>query len=207
MDEKGTPHTRDNTMPTNGDEYLEGMLISVVLGVFYTMNAYMPILMWYLVRKDDILGMKNNDMYKFSWYTLYALHFFVFLPLALLWPFTYIGSSVIVDFYDVANWYVGTVGAFIVFITVTALWALSAILYESNTYISSSYIWQEMLLYLVIEVFAWYTTVWEYPKAHRQFYYAYYIEIAEENKPQSKEASTESEDEEEINEDPDGVNV
>lgn len=30
-----------------------------------------------------------------------------------------------------------------------------------------------MLLYILIEGFAWYTTVWEYSKAHEQFYYAH----------------------------------
>ena len=29
-----------------------------------------------------------------------------------------------------------------------------------------------MIIYVLIEALAWYTTVWEYPKAHDQYYYA-----------------------------------
>ena|ERR1719469_96635 len=182
MDEKGTPHTRDNTMPVNGEEYREGLLISVAVGAYYTLNAYLPILVYYAWRKDVISSMTNNSSYKFAWELLYGTHFFTFLPMALLWPFTYIGSAVIVDFYDVANWYLGTLAAGSIYLTVATAFILAALLYEDTTAVSSTFIWQEMILYIVLETLAWYTSVYEYPKAHRQFYYAFFIDIGEENK-------------------------
>ena len=109
--------------------------------------------------------------------------------MALLWPFTYIGSSVIVDFYDVANWYVGTLAAGAVYATVASTFLLAALFYEENTAVSSGYIWLETILYVVIETLAWYTSVWEYPKAHRQFYYAYSIDLAEENEASEQQQS------------------
>ena len=67
MDEKGTPHTRDNTMPVDGDEYREGLLISVAVGFYYTFNAYLPILAWYSQRSDKVTAMSNNSIYKYAW--------------------------------------------------------------------------------------------------------------------------------------------
>ena len=63
---------------------------------------------------------------------LYATHFIVFLPMAFIWPFTYLGYTLIIDFYDIANIWVGTVGAGGVILLVSFFWILSAIFYEEN---------------------------------------------------------------------------
>ena len=93
-------------------------------------------------------------------------HFLLLGPLACLWPLTYLGSSVIVDFYDLANFWVGTVAASAMYGTIASVLIMAAIFYTADKSISSGYIWQEMVLYLVVEAFAWYLSVWEYPKAH-----------------------------------------
>lgn len=166
MNEIGGPPSRDNTMPVTADQFTEGLYISVFVGLYYAFNAYMPAMVWFTVREDDIMAMKENWFYKKAWQVLYMAHFLLFTPMALLWPLSYLGSSVIVNFYDLTNYWIGTVAGGVLYLSVATLFALAAFFYETDTAVSSGYIWQEMVLYIVLETFAWYVTVWEYPKAH-----------------------------------------
>ena len=96
------------------------------------MNAYFPIMWWFTFKMDDVDTNKSiNRMYRFAWYVMWTMHWTIFSPMAFLWPFTYIGSSVIVDFYDVANWYLGTLAASGLYATVACLFALAALNYTS----------------------------------------------------------------------------
>jgi hypothetical protein len=52
--------------------------------------------------------------------------------MAFIWPFTYLGYTLIIDFYDIANIWVGTVGAGGVILLVSFFWILSAIFYKKN---------------------------------------------------------------------------
>ena len=130
------PSTRDNTKPVTEEQFMHGMWISLAVGLYYTFNAYLPIVSWYGWRKKDILAMSTNSLYKTSWYLLYASHFIVFTPMALLWPFTYSGSSVVVEFYDLANWYLGSVVAAGVYLSVASVFALSIMTYSEATEVS-----------------------------------------------------------------------
>ena len=85
----------------------------------------------------------------------------------LIWPFTYLGSSVIVDFYDQANWYVGTLAAGSLYGLVFLTFIISALSLKETTRVTKGFIWMEALLYLAIEGLSWYVSIWEYPKAHR----------------------------------------
>jgi len=167
----GAPATRDNTEPVTQDEFSQGMWISLLIGVFYALNGFVPMLVWFGGHKDTVLQMQGNKVYKAAWKALFVSHIVVYVPMAVIWPFTYIGSTTIVEFYDLANWYVGTLAAGAIFVTVTFMWMLAALSYEEQTSsssatISESYMWIETLLYIFMEAFGWYTTVWEYPKAH-----------------------------------------
>ena len=171
-DRNSVIETTETQEPVTQDEFTEGMWISIVVGLYYTLNASVPIMAWYGWRRVGVLGMDNNTFYKAAWYTLYPLHFFIFTPMAFLWPMTYTGVSVVVNFYDLANWYLGSVAAAFVYSFVAIMWLFAALFYEETDVITNRGIWQEMLLYLLIEAFAWYTSVWEYSKAHEQFYFA-----------------------------------
>ena len=153
-------------------EFIEGMYLSLAIGLYYTFNAFMPILAWYGRRKYDILAMPNNIFYKLSWYLFFALHFFAFSPMAFLWPATYIGSGLILDFYDLANFYMGTVGAFAIYLFVGLLWLISMLFYGSNDVVSRLGMFEEMVMYFALEALAWTYTVKLYPVAHTNFYYA-----------------------------------
>ena len=110
--------------------------------------------------------MDGNTMYKLAWYFTYATHFIVFTPMAFLWPFTYLGSPLIVEFYNLANYYLGTVVATGVYSLNIFMWILAVIFYDETTTMTRRSVWQEMLLYIMIEGFSWYTSVYEYPLAH-----------------------------------------
>ena len=175
MTEVSTPETYDNVSPVTDEQYRNGMIISIAVGLYYTFNAFYPILAWYGWRKEDIrtMAVDNgvNKWYMLAWYVMYGLHFIVFSPMAFLWPFTYLGSTLIVDFYDIANLYLGTVAATLVYLTVTTMFFISMLFYKDSTVITRRQIWLELALYVLVEAFAWYTTIWEYPKAHDQFYF------------------------------------
>ena len=109
------------------------MWISIGVGAYYFFNAFFPIITWYGIRKDDILAMSNNGLYKAAWYSFYPLHWFVFTPMALLWPLTYTGSAVVVDFYEIANIYLGTILAGGVYMFVFAMFMLSYVSYDEAT--------------------------------------------------------------------------
>ena len=168
------------------EEYNEGRLISIVVGLYYTLNASIPIIAWYGWRRPDILAMEENVFYKVAWYSLYPLHFIVFTPMAFLWPMTYSGVSVVVNFYDLANWWLGSVVAGFVYIFVASMFALAGLTYSETSSQTNRGIWQELVLYLLIEAFAWYTSVWEYSKAHEQFYYANRTELIASDGPSTK---------------------
>ena len=125
--------------------------------------------------------MENNKLYKGAWRVLWIAHTVIFAPMAVLWMFTYMGSSTIVNFYNEAMWYIGTVAAASIFTLISLLFMLSGIAYEESSLVSQGYIFLETFLYIFMELFAWYTTVWEYPKAHDQFYYANRIILEEES--------------------------
>ena len=143
-----------------------------MVGLYYTFNAFVPIFAWYMFRRVDILAMTENTFYKLAWYSMYALHFFVFTPMALVWSMTYLNVAVVIYFYDLANWYLGTVAAGFVYGYVAIMWTLAALTYTETSTITNRGVWQEMFMYVLIEIFAWYTTVWEYPTAHNQYYFA-----------------------------------
>ena len=149
------------------------MIVSLAVGFYYFVNAFLPILVWYIAKKDSILAIQeSNIFYVIAWYTMMSAHWVVFLPMALLWPLTYLGNQVVTDFYDLANWWLGSIVAGITYSTIAVAFTLSAIFYEDNTYTTRNGILSELTFYLLIEAFAWYTSVWEYPVAHYQFYYA-----------------------------------
>ena len=141
------------------------MYISLAVGLYYTMNAFMPIIAWYGWRREPIKSMTTNKLYSIAWYMLYASHFIVFLPMSILWPFTYLGSSVVVEFYDLANTMIGTIGGGSVILLVSLFWMMSVILYKDNKVISRRAMLQEMFLYILIEGFSWYVSIWEWPNA------------------------------------------
>ena len=96
------------------------------------MNAYFPIMVWFAFKEDKVDSNKSiNGWYRFAWYVLWTMHWTIFSPMAFLWPFTYFGSSVIVDFYDIANWYLGTLAASGLYATVACLFALAALNFTS----------------------------------------------------------------------------
>jgi len=159
------PATKDNTHPVTEAEFREGFYISMAIGLYYILNALGPIIVWYGARRVVVLSLIGNRIYKVSWYLLYAMHFIIFFPLAVMWPFTYIGSSVIVEFYDIAHTWIAAVGGGGVLLLVTFLWTISALAYKDNDIISKREMVQELFLYILIEVFAWYVSIWEWPKA------------------------------------------
>jgi hypothetical protein len=63
MDERARPATTDNTGPVTDAEFKEGLYISVAIGLYYTINAFLPIIAWYGWRKDDILDLAENKIY------------------------------------------------------------------------------------------------------------------------------------------------
>ena len=86
------PATQDNTPPVTDAEFKKGMIISVAIGLYYVMNALMPIVAWYGWRRVPTRSLhKTNKIYIDAWYMLYAAHFIVYLPMAFMWPFTYSG--------------------------------------------------------------------------------------------------------------------
>ena len=172
MNDSNPISTVDNTAPVTEEEYNEGMWISVMVGLYYTFNAFLPITVWYGERRVGVKAMEGNTLYELAWYTMYALHFFVFLPMAMIWPMTYTRATVVVEAYDLANLYLGTYAAGVVYIFVAFMWLLAVITFEDTTSITKRGVFYEFLLYVLIENFAWYVTVWEYSKAHEQFYFA-----------------------------------
>lgn len=130
------PVTRDSSEPVTEAEFMEGMWISIGVGLYYSLNAFLPIIAWYGWRKYDILDMSKNKFYKAAWYTLYPLHWFAFTPMAFLWPFTYAGSSIVLDFYDIATWHLGTRLAIIIYGTVSFMWLLAFLFYSETEVIT-----------------------------------------------------------------------
>ena len=123
------------------EEFNEGMYISIMVGLYYTFNAFVPILAWYGWRRVDILAMDGNTFYKIAWYSLYALHFIVFTPMAFIWPMTYSGIAVVVEFYDLANWYLGSVAAGVVYSYVSLMWIFAAFFYSDTDSLNSGGVW------------------------------------------------------------------
>lgn len=159
--------------------YNQGFYISIALGIYYTANAIVPISLWYGNRDTEIRSLTNNKMYKGAWYFMYVMHWAIFMPMMILWPLTYTRNAVLLDFYYTANWYLGTLGGTAVY-ALTALWFLiAAIAYQDTTVVLRWNIWLEVLAYLVIEGFAWYTTVYEYPKARDWYYKATTVTVAD----------------------------
>lgn len=117
------------------------MWVSIMVGLYYTFNAFVPIIAWYGWRRVDILAMDGNTFYKMAWYSLYPLHFFVFLPMALIWPMTYTGQSVVINFYDIAHVFLGTVAAGVTYIFVSLTWFLAAFFYSETDAVSKKEIW------------------------------------------------------------------
>ena len=148
------------------------MFLSLAIGMYYTLNAFLPITFWYGKRRPPTLAMPNNFLYKLSWYVFFSLHFMAFMPMALLWPATYIGSDLILDFYDLANFYLGTIGALGIITIVSLMWMISILFYQTSDVITRGSIFQEMILYITVELLAWTYTVKLYPRAHTDFYYA-----------------------------------
>lgn len=90
------PETVEEKTPVTVEEFREGMLISIVVGLYYTFNAFVPIIAWYGFRRVGVRAMSDNTFYKIAWYSMYALHFFIFTPMAFIWPMTYTGVTVVI---------------------------------------------------------------------------------------------------------------
>ena len=141
MNDQNSIETIEEKTAVTEEEYNEGKWISIMVGLYYTFNAFAPIIAWYGWRRVDILAMEKNIFYKVAWYSMYSLHFFVFTPMAFVWPMTYSGVSVVVDFYDLANWYLGSVVAGFVYVYVASMFALAALFYSDTSAQSSRGIW------------------------------------------------------------------
>merc|ERR1712187_44171 len=52
-------------------------------------------------------------------------------------------------------------------------WLLAFIFYDEAdaAIITRREMWQELVIYVLVEALAWYTSVWEFPKAYSQFYF------------------------------------
>ena len=85
-------------------------LASVFLGSAWMLEAYLPILVWYLWRRPEIRNLKeSNPWYYRAWNFMWISHYFVFQVPAIIWPFTYLGSQTVNYFYILVNYWVGTV--------------------------------------------------------------------------------------------------
>lgn len=101
-------------------------LPSLILGVIIILEAFLPLLMWSLLRSTDIeAAFDLNPWYTRAWKWMYMSHYFVFGLAALLWPFTFLGSQVVNDFFMLENFFVTTILGFI-FVTINLILFLMA---------------------------------------------------------------------------------
>ena len=133
MDSSSLVEPVENLGPLTEAEYFEGLLMSIFVGAFYTLNAFLPIIAWFGWKKADIQALSGMFFYKLAWRTMITTHWIVFLPMALIWPMTYLGNEVILDFYTLANWYIGNVASGFVFSGVAIVWLMAWIFYTSGT--------------------------------------------------------------------------
>ena len=112
------------------------MIVSIAVGLFYTANAFWPITLWFGWIKKQIDSTTTNKTYRTAWIALVYSHLILFSPMALLWPFTYIGSGIVIEFWDLANWWLGTLAASSIFLTVGTIWLVAASMYEDTSVFS-----------------------------------------------------------------------
>ena len=107
---------------------------SLVFGAMLTLEAYMPILIWYMGRNDTITSVKSsNGWYYRTWQFMTVAHAFVFGLPALLWPFTYLGSQTVNDMYILMSYFLVILAGLGVASLTTLLYALAYLLHEDNT--------------------------------------------------------------------------
>lgn len=160
-----------------------GLIISIAVGLFHTANGFWPLVAWYgWVKKELEAEGDNLTTYRLAWRVLVWSHLVVFSPVALLWPFTYMGSSVVVEFYDLLNWWIGTLSLSAIVVLVAIFWIIAAAAYKTNATVSKRAIWLELAVYLLLESFGWYAAVFNYPMAHNWYYYSDRVKEAEDKK-------------------------
>ena len=154
-------------------EWNKGLIVSIGVGLYYLANAFWPITIWFVWVKNEFNKTTTNSAYKAAWLALVYGHLIVFSPMALLWPFTYIGSGVVVEFWDLSNWWLGTLTASAIFLVISIMWIIAATQYETTSVFNKRAMWLELIIYVLVEALSWYATIYNYPIAHNWFYYAY----------------------------------
>ena len=85
-------------------------LASILLGSILATEAYLPVTVWFLFRNDGVNSAETlNPWYTRAWKWTWMSHFFVFGFPTMIWPFTYLGSQVVNDFYILVLFWVNTI--------------------------------------------------------------------------------------------------
>jgi len=85
-------------------------LPSIIFGSILTFEAILPFLTWQFLRSEDIeKAFVSNPWYTRAWKWMYISHYLIFGLGSVLWPFTYLNSQVVNDFYILENFWVSLI--------------------------------------------------------------------------------------------------
>ena len=128
---------------------------SLVLGLIWITQAYLPITMWYALRRVNIKAMNDagqNPWYFRAWNWMWMSHFFIYAVPVFVWPFTYFNIPEINMFYIMVNYWVGTIIAGINAIIVSVLFLMAMASFEDVA--ENNLTQQKVVLELVLYIFA-----------------------------------------------------
>lgn len=141
---------------------------AIALGLVIMFQAYTPLIVWYSGRRTDIQALKaTNESYYKAWNFLWISHFLVYQLPALLFPFTFLHSQTVNDFYMLINYWVATWLGFSTTMTNTLLFLIALIKFEDEPDLSVGVIVMELLGYLVLTAGVWFgSMLWLVPDAY-----------------------------------------
>ena len=128
------------------NEYKEGMTMSIMIGLYYIFEGWIPLLVYYTYKKNafETGATITNGWYKAAWYTMTYGQWIIFLLPAFMWPFSYIRNPTIVVFYALISQWVSGFIAFILYFVVIIEMIVAAVTLNSEP------IWVEMAFYTVL---------------------------------------------------------
>ena len=109
-EEEGPTNLQEIENEYSGGEISEMRISNIILGSIWWLEAYLPIIMWYALRRTGIRAMKDtNAWYYRAWNYMWMSHYFIYQLSAIVFPFTFFGSTVVNDFYILINYWISTV--------------------------------------------------------------------------------------------------
>ena len=147
-------------------EYKEGMVMSIMIGLYYLFQTWIPLVVYYTYKKNafESGATVTNGWYMGAWYTMVYGQFLIFLVPSFIWPFSYIRNPTILGFYAMlSQWLPGFI-AFMLDLAIIVQFAIAA------ATLNDEFIWIEMAFFIVLQVSAFFFTLNKMPLAYNLFY-------------------------------------